>query len=168
MGYVHDESVAYVLPVGTFQFVTGTWADAVDSHVWTKNKVAGDEVGNVRIPVIVPSNGDTYKGFLLSSVEIHFEVETAALDAMSAAVYKASMPEDGSAIVPASVSFTYDAGHDADAERIDVDHHQMVLTITTPFWIDADEMVWVELSVDAAATSVYKQGDAIAKGTLRI
>jgi hypothetical protein len=41
-------------------------------------------------------------------------------------------------LVIASQTFTYDTGHDATGERVDVDEHKMMLTITTPFWIDND------------------------------
>lgn len=168
MGYVHDTASAFVIPISLMEFVTGTWAAAVDSNVWTMDKSASDETATVYIPIQVPSNDDLNKGFYLESVEIHFEVETASLDALSAAIKKASMPADGSAISPSSVTTTYDSGHDTAAERKDVDHHQMTLTLSTPEWIDGDEMFWIEISVDAAMTSVYKQGHAIAKGTLRL
>lgn len=167
MGYVNS-NMAQAIPVSLMQFVTGTWADAVDSNVWTKNKTATDETATVRIPVALATTPNAQEGAKLESVEIHFEVETAALDALSAAMYKAAMPVDGSALVPAEVTVTYDTGHDTAAERIDVDHHQMTLTVSTPFRVEEDELVWVEISVDAAATSVYKQGDAIANFRLRV
>jgi hypothetical protein len=42
------------------------------------------------------------------------------------------------------------------------------LTLTTPFWLDDDDEVYVELSVDAAMTSVFKFYGARANFTLRI
>lgn len=168
MGYVHDTEVAFVIPIGAMSFVTGTWAAAVDGNVWTKDRTAADASTTICIPIQVPSNDNAERGFKLESVEIHYEVETVAHDALAATMYKAAMPVDGSAIVPAEVTKTYDTGHDTAAERVDVDHHQMTLTVTTPFWIDGDDMVWIEIVVDGAATSVHKQGHAIAKGTLRL
>jgi hypothetical protein len=79
-----------------------------------------------------------------------------------------TLPADGSAASTAAVTTTYDTGHDAAAERIDVDEHKMTLTVTTPFWVDDDEACYVELVVDAAATSVFKMIGARANFTLRV
>lgn len=169
MGYIHNTEMQFVIPPALMQFVTGTWADAVDSNVWTKDKTATDETATVMIPIVVPNHTNAQMGFKLDSIEIHFEIETAALDnGVVATVHKVTMPADGSAPSPSSVDFSYDTGHDTDAERKDIDHHQMTLTIDTEEWIEEDEFWFVELEIDAAATSVYKQGHAIAKGTLRL
>jgi hypothetical protein len=52
---------------------------------------------------------------------------------------------------------------------VDVDEHKMTLTITTPFWIDNDEYILVELTIDQAGdTGVVNLLGAIANYTLRI
>lgn len=169
MGYVHDTSMSQYIPPTAMHFVTGTWSDAAGQVADTisKKKAAADNTATVNIPIIIPSNSAADKGAYLKSIEIDFEVTTAALDACSAVVNKVTRGADGSAATVTAQTFTYDAGHDSAAERIDVDQHKMTLTITTPFWIDNDEYCLVELTVDAAATSVFEIYGAVANFTLR-
>lgn len=169
MGYVHNDAVAVPISVGQMQFVTGTWADAVSGNIWTKDKTANDETATVRIPIPLPVQAnEDYAGCKLESVVIYYSVGTGALDALSAAMYYSSQPADGSAPTATAVTTTYDTGHDAAAERIDIDDHTMTLTLSTPAWVDDGEVYWVELSVNAAANSVFKIGDAWANFTLRV
>jgi hypothetical protein len=169
MGYVHDTAMSVFIPPETAQYVTGTWTDTVATNVWSMNKTATDETATVKIPVPIPQNSVALKGSKLVSVDIWFSVATAALDALAAVLYKATLPADGAAFAaPAAQTTTYDTGHDTAAERIDVDEHKMTLTITTPFFLDDDDEVYVEVSVDAAATSVFAYYGARANFTLRI
>ena len=72
---------------------------------------------------------------------------------MAAVVNKVSRGADGAVAVVAAQTFTYDTGHDTAGERIDVDQHKMTLTISTPFFLDNDEYVLVELTFNKAATT---------------
>ena len=170
MGYVHDTHMSQYIPPGAMHYVTGTWSDAAGQVAGTivKKKAATDETATVNIPITVPSNSSSQKGSYLVSVEIDFEVLTAALDAMSATINKVTRGADGAVAVVDTQTFTYDTGHDSAAERIDVDQHKMTLTLDTPIWIDNDEYVLVALSVNAAATSVFDMLAAVANFTLRL
>jgi hypothetical protein len=75
---------------------------------------------------------------------------------------------DGADVVVSQPAFTYDAGHDTDDERDDLDEHRMTLTITTPFWIDSDEYVWLAIAFDKAGTSTVEFLGAVANYTLRL
>lgn len=171
MGYVNDTTMAQFLPPGQAHFVTGTWSDAAGqvSNTIVKKKAATDETATLTIPIKLLSNGGGYKGCYLKSVDVYFEVLTAALDAMSALVHRVTLPADGAAIgTVEALSFTYDTGHDAAAERIDVDQHTMRLTLDTPVWIDDDHSIQVQLSINAAATSVFDYIGARANFDLRL
>jgi hypothetical protein len=48
-----------------------------------------------------------------------------------------------------------------------VEQHKLVLTITTPFWVDNDEYVLVQLTMVAAATTQIDILGAVANYTLR-
>ena len=171
MGYVNDTHMSQWLPPSMAHFVTGTWSDAAGqvANTIVKTKAAADETATVTIPIVVPSNGSNKKGTYLKSIDIFFEITAAALDAMAATLYKVGLPADGAAIAaPTSVSFTYDSGHDAAAERVDVDQHTMTLTLDTPAWIDDDDVYEVSLSVDAAAASVFDYIGARANYTYRV
>ena len=169
MGYVHDTSMSQFIPPEVAQFSAGTWTDAVASNVWSKQKAAADEAAVAKIPIKIPQNSVAQKGAYLRSIDIWFNVTVAALDSLAATIYKATLPADGAAYAaPSSQAFSYDAGHDTAAERIDVDEHKMTLTLTTPFWLDEDDEVYVELAVDGALTSVFDYYGARANYTLRI
>jgi hypothetical protein len=84
-------------------------------------------------------------------------------------VNKVTRGADGADATVAAQTFTYDTGHDTAGERVDVDEHKMTLTITTPFWIDNDEYVLVELTCDQAGdTGVIELLGAVANFTSRM
>jgi hypothetical protein len=168
MGYVNDTQMSALTTPAEMTGTVGTWAMAVASNVWTLNKTAGDNTSVVKIPLKLPGNAVALKGAYLKSVDIWWSNGTADLDAGSAAIFKTTLPAQAGSLTAASVAFSYDTGHDAAAERITQAQHKMTLTVTTPFWVDDDNEVYVELTLDAAAGSVIKLQGARANYTLRI
>jgi hypothetical protein len=169
MGYVHDTTLCRVIQPFEALISAGTWTDTVASNLWSKNRTAADAAFTIYIPVQAPFQSSVgLKGAYLKSVDIFYVVATLAMDAVAATLYKQTLPADGAAASTASVTTTYDAGHDTAAERIDADEHKMTLTVTTPFWMDEDDVVYVELVCDAAATSVFKYLGARANFTIRV
>jgi hypothetical protein len=133
---------------------------------------ATDEAAHLFIPLDAISHlpnriGNAAKGFELESIQLDFEIRTAALDAMSAVINKVKRGADGSAAVVSTPAFTYDAGHDSAAERVDVDQHRMTLTLTTPVFIEDDEFYVIDLTIDKAATSLFDFLGAFAYGRLK-
>jgi len=117
----------------------------------------------------IPQRDGATKGSKLTSVDFHFRVVTAALDAMEAHLYKGTMAADGTLWTTAEVTTTYDTGHDTAAERIDVDEHKMTLTPSTPFWIDGDgEYYFVEVVYDGSAAGVIDEFGANVSLTVRL
>lgn len=170
MGYVHDTAMALAVHPNECMYSAGTWTDTETgvADVWARRRTAANATANVRIPIKLFSNAAAMKGCYLKSIDIFYEITTEAFDAVAATVYKTVFPADGAAFAAAtSIAFTYDAGHDAAAERIDVDQHTMTLTITTPFWIDDGEMVFVELALDGNTNGVFDFLGARANFTLR-
>ncbi len=168
MGFLQDKISTFVA-VSKFLHSAGTWTATVASNVWFSRRTAADAAATTHIPLgDVPQRDGSTKGAQLESVEVHFRVGTAALDAMEAHVYKATLGADGSLLTVAEVTTTYDTGHDAAAERIDVDEHTMTLTVTTPFYLDDNEALFVEVVYDAAATSVIDEFGAVANWTWRL
>jgi len=171
MGYVHDTHISQYIPPTLFHCVTGTWSLAAGQVAGTIVKKVNDanQTSVINIPVLIPSNSVAQQGAYLKSIEIDFEVTGAALTALTAVVNKVTRGADGAVAVVAAQTFTYDTGHDAAGERVDVDQHKMTLTITTPFWIDNDVYVLVELTCDQAGdTGVIELLGAVANYTLRI
>jgi hypothetical protein len=172
-GYVHDTAMSVFIPPAVLHYVTGTWTDAAGAVSGTivKAKAAADNTAVVNIPVCLPQNSVAQKGSFLKSIDLWYNVTTAALDAASvtAVINRFVLPANGAAF-PAAVThaFTYDTGNDTAAEADDLDEHKMTLTITTPFWMDDDDFVTVAVTIDAAATSVVHIHGARANFTLRL
>ena len=98
----------------------------------------------------------------------HLAFATGDLDALSAEVYLSVIPGQAGAIATTAQTSHYDSLHDTAAKRITQAVHKMTLTLTTPVWIDDDNEAFVELTVDAAATSAFKLYGARANYTLRV
>ena len=171
MGYVHDTAMSQFIPPDACSYVTGTWADAAGAVANTiaMSRTAADASTVITVPITIPQNSASYKGSKLVSVDVWFEVLTAALDAMAALIHQAVLPADGAAFAaPTALTFTYDTGHDAAGERIDIDQHKMTLTLATPIWLDDDDLILVQITIDAAATSASTFFGARANFTLRV
>lgn len=171
MGYVHDTHMSLFIEPNQAMVSAGTWTEkeTATADVWCIERTAGDGAFNLRIPVNLPGNVGPAKGCLLKSIAIWFVIKTAALDALAAKLYKVTMQADGGALVAgAEIAFDYDAGHDTDAERIDMDEHLMTLTLKNPEWVSDGDSLFVELAVDAAATSVFEFLGAKVNYTLRV
>lgn len=157
MGYVHDTSTSIFIPPNLCHYVTGTWTDAAGAVAGTicKSKAAADNTAVVTIPVsTILQNSAALKGTLVKSIDLYWEVLTAAMDAVTAVINKAGLPANGDAFAAVTTpAFTYDTGHDSAAERLTLDQHCMTLTLTTPLWLDNDDVLLVQLTFDAAATS---------------
>jgi hypothetical protein len=168
MGYVNDTQMSVFTQPEDCIGTVGTWAMAVASNVWSNNKNAANDTSVVKIPLRLPANATALKGALLKSVDIWFSTGTADNDAVSAALIKMTLGANAVAATAAAVTTTYDTGHDTAAERITQAAHKMTLTVTTPEWVDDDAVYYVELTVDAASSSVVKLFGARANYTLRI
>ncbi len=169
MGYLNDLLSTFI-HFSKFVHSAGTWTVTTASQVWFARRTATDAAGVTMIPLtdVPQKNGPYDKGSRLQSVDVHFRVVTAALDSLSAVLYKATLGADGSILTVATVPTSYDTGHDSAAERIDVDEHKMTLTVTTPTYLDDNEYLFVEVSWDAAATSVLDFFGAVANWTWRL
>lgn len=168
MGYLHALISAWI-SFSSFVHSAGTWTATVASNVWFARRAAADAAATTYIPLgFTPQQDGATKGSKLQSVEIHFRVGTAALDALEAHLYKATLGADGSLLTVAEVTTAYDTGHDAAAERIDVDEHKMTLTPSAPVYLDDNEYLFVEVVADAAATSVLDYFGAKANWTWRL
>jgi hypothetical protein len=168
MGYLHDTQMSMNTPLSVVTATVGTWAMTVASNLWTLNKTAADNTSVLRIPLLLPGNkASVMKGAYLKSVDLWWSNATADNDAVSAAIYKATLPDQAGTHATASQSFDYDSGHDTAAKRLTQAVHRMTLTLQTPIWVDNTADVYVEFTVDAAATSVNKLIGARANYTLR-
>ena len=108
---------------------------------------------------------------MLNSVDIWYFCGTADADDITPVIQKLTYPATGGAIPSASaVTFTYDSGHNTAALRYAhaTTLHKMTITITTPFYVDDDDQVYIELTYNSSATSVDKVYGVRANYTARL
>jgi hypothetical protein len=162
MGYVNDHHMCQFIPPTAFHCVTGTWTDAAGQIAGTisRIKAAGAETSVINIPIVLPSNSVALKGSFLESVEIDYEIRTAALTSLTASMNKITRGVDTAVAVVAAVTVTQDLA--AGVAAATVDQHKLTVTLTTPVWIDNDEEVLLKLSAVCAAGSVLEFLGAVA------
>jgi len=167
MGYVHDTNMSQFIGPNCFHYKTGTWSDAAGAVAGTivKKKSANAETTVVTIPVMIPSNSVALKGGYLRSIEIDYELLSAAATSVTAVINKVTRGADLVVAVVASQAFTQTP---TAAVSDDQDQHRLILTLTTPFWIDNDEYVLVELTIVCGGSVVVDMLGAVVNYTLRV
>ena len=155
-GYVRDTATSFWVHFTEFSHNSGTWTMTVGpvANTYMSRRTAGAATSITMIPIVPLQNSVGLKGFYLQSVDIWFEYTTAAPTSLDALIWKNTLGADTAVHVAAAVAFSYDTGHDTAGERDNVDQHKMTLTLTTPVWIDNDELFFVELTSVNAATTV--------------
>jgi hypothetical protein len=167
MGYIHDTNMSQFIPPTLFHTPGGTWTSAAGQVAGTiaRHVAAADQTILVNVPVFAPSNSVDLKGAYLKSIEIDYEILIADCDAFTAVVNKVTRGADTAVAVVAAQTFTQTP---TAANALKVDQHRLILTITTPFWLDNDVYVLVELTCNQAATTTVDFLGAVANYTLRI
>ncbi len=168
MGYVHDTAMSQFIDPAEFQNSAGTWTATNAANMWYLRRTAANATWVTKIPIKIPQNSAALKGSKLVSIDLFFDITVEAMDSVAAVLYKGTLPADGAAMTTAAVTTTYDTGHDAAGERIDVDQHKMTLTITTPAWLDDDDCYYVEVSGDGGVNGLFDWYGARANFTLRM
>jgi hypothetical protein len=168
MGYVHDTHMSQFIPPTAFHCVTGTWTLAAGQTAGTivKIKAANAETSVITIPIMIPSNSVALKGAKLASVEVDYEIRTAAATTITASMKNVARGIDGADAVPATVAVTQDLTAATDAA--DQDEHKLTVTVTTPAWIDNDEYYLLVITAVCAADTVLEFLGAVANFTLRM
>jgi len=172
MGYIHDTGMCIFLPPETSQIddEVAAWPDEGSANVWSKDRAAADGAFVIKIPVLLPhQNSTASRGSRVTSIDIWWGVTVAALDSLAADIQLLTLPATGGAWgAAAAQTFTYDTYHDTAGERITTGYHKMTLTLDTPDWISNTKCLIVQLTVDAAATSVFKYYGSRVNYTLRV
>jgi hypothetical protein len=169
MGYVHDTAMSMIITPAQFQNSAGTWTATNASNAWYLRRTAANATWVTKIPIPLLQNSVALKGSKLVSIDLYYEISTEAMDSVAAVLYKQTAPADGASF-PAGTAITtsYDAGHDSAAERYDVDQHKMTLTVTTPEWVDDDDVYYIEVSGDGNTNGLFDWYYARANFTLRV
>ena len=150
MGYLHDTSMSQYIPPTLFHFSTATITYIAGQVAGTvvAHRAAVDQTTLATIPIVIPSNSVALKGAYLKSIEIDYEVLTAEPTSITFTVNKVTRGANTAVAVVAAQTKTESL---SAASCKTVDQHKNLITITTPFWIDNDEYVLVEMSIVAGA-----------------
>ena len=169
MGYIRDDGMVQILGPADCMVTAGTWADTLDNNAWSKRRSAAAASFYLAVFAKLLQHADDQKGSYLTSIDLYWKVGTAAVTSLAATVNLFRLPADAAAFeAPVSQDFTYDDGHNTAGERATADEHKMTLTLDAPIWISDDELLVVELAVDAAAGSVFDWYGAAFNFTLRL
>ncbi len=168
MGYVHDTHMSQYIPPTLMHCVTGTWSDVAGQVADTisRQKAASAETTTINVPIIIPSNSNNGKGALLKSVELDYEIRTAAATSVTLTMHKITRGADGADATVTDVPGTQTLTPATTAAT--VDEHKDVFTLTTPAYIDNDEYYFLKVVAVCPATTVLDLYAAVANFTLRV
>ncbi len=157
MGYVNDAHLSVPIPIDTFQMSAGTWTISESSGVVSRARAQADASFNCLIPIKMPiMSSIALQGLKLKSITVWYKIATAAADDFATVeLEKAALPADGAAMAGAAVACTIDADHDSAAERKAADEHTITVSLDTPVFVDDDDVFWLKLVVDCAATTDF-------------
>ena len=167
-GYVHDTAMCQMIPCTACHYVTGTWTMAAGSVSGTiaMSKAAAAETAVINIPIMVPSNSVALKGSYIKSIEVDYEIATAAATSVTASMNKVTRGTDTNGLTVAAVTVTQDLT--AATAAASAAKHKLTVTLTTPAWIANTEYYLLVLTCVFAATSAFKIESAVANFTERI
>lgn len=165
---MHNTHMSQYIPPTAIHYVTGTWTDAAGQVVDTicKHKAANAETAVVTVPIQIPSNSVALQGCYLRSIELDYEILIEAMTSVTGAVNKITRGADTAVAVVASQTVTQDLTAGTDAA--DVDQHKLIVTLTTPIWIDNDEEVLAQFSFVAGANGTIDILGAVVNFTERM
>jgi hypothetical protein len=164
---IHNTHISQFIPPTAFHFSTATMTQVAGSVAGTiaMNRAAAAQTSLITVPILIPSNSIALQGAKLASIEIDYEIFTAEPTSITATVKKVTRGIEGAVAVVTEQTFTQSP---AAAASKTVDQHKLVLTITTPIWLDNDEYVLAQLSLVAGATDTAHFLGAVANFTLRM
>jgi len=162
-GYVHDTATSIFLSPHAALNVGGTWTDTVGNVALTymrRRTGAGATVQLVYPISFLPQNSVALKGSYLKTIDVWYELATAALTTFTPAINLATLPAASAATGTAfaavvSQPVTFDSFHNTNALRAAIGKHHMTITITTPWWLGANDLAYLDMTIVDPGTSVY-------------
>jgi hypothetical protein len=156
----------YICPLD-FHVVVGTWTQAAGAVAGTiaLHKAAAAETAVVTLPIQMPGNSVALQGSKLVSVEVDFEIQVADLTSIAVVLNKVTRANDLAAAVVAAVAQTCTP---TVALAKVLDQHKLVVTLTTPEWVNSNTYYLLQLTCVAPATTTLDFLAAVANFTLRV
>lgn len=168
MGYVHDTHMSRWVDPALIQKSAGTWTRTYSSNKVFDRRTAADANFNLFIPIPIPQNSSEEKGSKVASIDIFYNITSAALDDFATVELNKETVSSVGAHTAAAVTTSLDTGHDTAAERKATGEHKMTITITTPEFLDDDSFYVVYLVVDGSTSAVFDLVGARVNYTMRV
>jgi hypothetical protein len=158
---------AQIIPCTAIHYVTGTWTMAAGAVAGTiaKHKAAGAETAVVTVPVQIPSNSIGLQGCKLQSIELDYQLIDAAAVGVTAVLHKVARGIEGAAASASHPTITESPAAAAGAET--QNKHKLVVTLSTPEWIDNDVYFLCEFSFECAGVVTIDILAAVVNYTFR-
>ena len=164
---INNTHAAQYIPPTRFHCVTGTWTEAAGQVSGTicRHKAASAETTTVTIPIEVPSNSVALQGAKLTSIEVDFEVLVADCTSITTTLNKVTRGVNTAVAVVAAVTQTQSP---AAATLKVTDQRKLVVTLTTPEWVNQNTYYLLQLSLVCPATTQLDMLAAVANFTFRM
>lgn len=169
MGYTNVTDLCMFIPPSVVYKTAGTWTPTVASDVIADVRTAADATFNLWFPIIgLPSSVSGRLGAKLTSIEVHYRIATAVLDAVDPVTLNRHRFRTPGQIPQADlIDITLDADHDTSDKRRAVLHHQMIVTVDTPIFMEKGHTYYLVIACDGSLNGVMTLHGAIAHYTLR-
>ncbi len=174
-GYVHDTACSIFIPPGGAFHTVGTWTDTVGNVALTymKRRTGAAATNQLVYVINPPQNTVALKGSLLKSIDVFFEIGTAAMTTVTPALDLATLPAASAATgtafaAPVAQVITFDAFHTTNALRAAIGKHRMTIVITTPAWLGPNDQYLLDITMTDPGTSVWDDYGVRANYTLRL
>ncbi len=169
MGFTHDTAMSAFIPATDIIKSAGTWTTTLASNTVGDVRTAGDATFNLFVPLNPPlGNSAALKGTRIKSVELLYKVATAAMDSVTTVEIEKQTVSAAGVVTGAAVTATINSSEDSSAKRLTLADHRVIVTITSPTWLDNDEAYFLYVTFDAAATSAFTLWGAIVNYDLRV
>lgn len=170
MGYVNLQDICQFISPAEILKSAGTWTPTLALHLPYEAKTAGADSFYLMIPVKLPASNVGTQCAKLKSVDIWYKIATAAFtDIPQVAVKKQTLSADAVAVSAVDyTAFSLDAAHDTAAERKTLASHKMTVTFIDEPYLEDDEVYWIIITCEAAATSAFSLFGAQANFELRM
>ena len=164
---LNNTHFAQIIPCTGIHIVTGTWTMAAGAVAGTiaRHKAAGAETAVVTVPVQIPSNSIGLQGCKLLSIELDYQLLDAGAVAVTAVLHKITRGIEGAAASASHPTITQSlvAGTTAATEN----KHKLVVTLSTPEWIDHEAYFLCEFSFECAGVVTIDILSAVVNYTFR-
>lgn len=152
------QRMSFFVPLGDVVATVGAWARAVAAGIASLDKTAADNTSVLYIPLDAGPETPHPHERNIESVELQYSVATAALDAAPTVTFAKVTKNAATGVRSRAAITTTKAVVGTDTVGLAVGTYTLTATPETPIRCEPNEEAVLEVTVDAAATSVVKLG----------